>query len=77
MILKGLGGKDNLSDVDCCATRLRVTVNDASKVMDDMLKASGASGVIHKGNGVQVIYGPKVSVIKSDLEDFIDSPYTR
>ena len=76
MILKGLGGKDNLSDVDCCATRLRVTVNDASKVMDDMLKASGASGVIHKGNGVQVIYGPKVSVIKSDLEDFIDSPYS-
>ena len=44
--------------------------------MDDMLKASGASGVIHKGNGVQVIYGPKVSVIKSDLEDFIDSPYS-
>lgn len=75
-ILKGLGGKENLSDVDCCATRLRVTVNDASKVMDDMLKASGASGVIHKGNGVQVIYGPKVSVIKSDLEDFIDSPYS-
>ena len=76
MILKGLGGKDNLSDVDCCATRLRVTVNDPSKVIDDMLKASGASGVIHKGNGVQVIYGPKVSVIKSDLEDFIDSPYS-
>lgn len=76
MILKGLGGKDNLSDVDCCATRLRVTVNDASKVMDDMLKASGASGIIHKGNGIQVIYGPKVSVIKSDLEDFIDSPYS-
>lgn len=76
MILKGLGGKENLSDVDCCATRLRVTVNDASKVMDDMLKASGASGVIHKGNGIQVIYGPKVSVIKSDLEDFIDSPYS-
>lgn len=75
-ILKGLGGKENLSDVDCCATRLRVTVNDASKVMDDMLKASGASGVIHKGNGVQVIYGPKVSVIKSALEDFIDSPYS-
>ena len=75
-ICQGLGGKKNISDVDCCATRLRVTVNDASKVMDDMLKASGASGVIHKGNGVQVIYGPKVSVIKSDLEDFIDSPYS-
>lgn len=74
LILKGLGGKDNLSDVDCCATRLRVTVNDAGKVDDAMLKSSGASGVIHKGNGVQVIYGPKVSVIKSNLEDFIDSP---
>ena len=76
MILKGLGGKDNLSDVDCCATRLRVTVNDASKVMDDMLKASGASGVIHKGNGVQVIYGPRVSVIKSDLEEYLLAPYS-
>ena len=76
MITNGLGGKKNISDVDCCATRLRVTVNDASKVMDDMLKASGASGIIHKGNGIQVIYGPKVSVIKSDLEDFIDSPYS-
>ncbi|WP_295212505.1 PTS transporter subunit IIABC [Ruminococcus sp.] len=74
LILKGLGGKDNLSDVDCCATRLRVTVNDAGKVDDAMLKSSGASGVIHKGNGVQVIYGPKVSVIKSNLEGFIDSP---
>lgn len=74
LILKGLGGKSNLSDVDCCATRLRVTVKDADKVKDDLLKASGASGVIHKGNGVQVIYGPQVSVVKSNLEDFIDSP---
>lgn len=68
MVLKGLGGKANLSDLDCCATRLRVTVEDAALVDDAMLKASGASGVIHKGNGVQVIYGPKVSVIKSNLE---------
>jgi len=74
LILKGLGGKDNLSDVDCCATRLRVTVVDASKVVDSLLKESGASGVIHKGNGVQVIYGPRVSVVKSNLELFIDSP---
>ena len=56
LILKGLGGKANLSDVDCCATRLRVTVLDAAKVSDALLKQSGASGVIHKGNGVQVIY---------------------
>lgn len=73
LILKGLGGKDNLSDVDCCATRLRVTVRDASLVTDSLLKESGASGVIHKGNGVQVVYGPKVSVIKSNLEDFMAS----
>lgn len=76
MILKGLGGKANLSDVDCCATRLRVTVNDPSLVRDSLLKESGASGVIHKGNGVQVIYGPQVSVVKSNLEDFLDTPYS-
>lgn len=74
LVLKGLGGKENLSDLDCCATRLRVTVKDASMIDDAMLKASGASGVIHKGDGVQVIYGPQVSVVKSHLEDFIDSP---
>lgn len=73
MILKGLGGKGNLSDLDCCATRLRVTVIDSGKVDDALLKQSGASGVIHKGNGVQVIYGPQVAVIKSNLEDFLDT----
>ena len=74
LILKGLGGKNNLSDIDCCATRLRVTVKDPALVSDSLLKESGASGVIHKGNGVQVVYGPRVSVIKSNLEDFISSP---
>ena len=74
MILQGLGGKQNLADVDCCATRLRVTVRDAEKVSDAMLKRSGASGVIHKGNGVQVIYGPQVAVIKSNLVDFMETP---
>ena len=74
LILKGLGGKNNLSDVDCCATRLRVTVIDSNKVSDPLLKQSGASGIIHKGNGVQVIYGPQVAVIKSNLEDFMDTP---
>ena len=74
LILKGLGGKSNISDVDCCATRLRVTVNNANLVNDSLLKESGASGVIHKGDGVQVIYGPQVAVIKSNLEDFIDGP---
>ncbi|WP_298484156.1 PTS transporter subunit IIABC [uncultured Ruminococcus sp.] len=74
LILKGLGGKSNLSDVDCCATRLRVTVIQPDLVQDSLLKESGASGVIHKGNGVQVIYGPQVSVVKSNLEDFLETP---
>ncbi|MDO4173234.1 MAG: glucose PTS transporter subunit IIA [Eubacteriales bacterium] len=74
LILGGLGGKANLSDVDCCATRLRVTVIDPAKVSDPMLKQSGASGIIHKGNGVQVIYGPQVAVIKSNLVDFMETP---
>lgn len=74
LILKGLGGKSNISDLDCCATRLRVTVRDSSKVEDSLLKKSGASGVIHKGNGLQVIYGPQVSVIKSHLDDFLETP---
>lgn len=74
LILTGLGGLENLSDLDCCATRLRVTVQDPDKVSDSMLKASGASGVLRKGNGVQVIYGPQVSVIKSALDEFLESP---
>ncbi len=73
-ILQGLGGKKNVSDVDCCATRLRVTVVDSDKVSDAVLKQSGASGVVHKGNGIQVIYGPQVAVIKSNLVDFMDTP---
>lgn len=72
-ILNGLGGKENLSDLDCCATRLRVTVMDSALVSDEILKQSGASAVIHKGNGVQVIYGPQVSVIKSNLEEYMET----
>ncbi len=73
MIAEGLGGKNNLSDLDCCATRLRVTVRDAQKVSESLLCRSGASGVIIKGNGVQIIYGPQVSVIKSHLVDYLDT----
>ena len=73
LIVEGLGGADNLSDVDCCATRLRCTVKDAALVRQDVLKASGASGVICKGNGVQVVYGPKVAVIKAKLEDYLEN----
>ena len=70
-ITRGLGGKANIADVDCCATRLRCSVNDPSLVDDKVLKATGASGVVHRGNGVQIIYGPRVTVIKSDLEDYL------
>ncbi len=72
-ICEGLGGKENISDVDCCATRLRITVHDATLVNDSRLRLTGASGVVHKGNGVQIIYGPKVTVIKSNFEDYLES----
>ena len=71
-IVRGLGGKGNISDVDCCATRLRCSVFDAKLVDDALLKSTGASGVVHKGNGVQIIYGPHVTVIKSNLEDYLE-----
>ena len=73
LIVEGLGGTANLSDVDCCATRLRCTVKDVALVKQDVLKASGASGVICKGDGVQVVYGPKVAVIKAKLEDYLEN----
>ena len=71
-ITRGLGGKKNISDVDCCATRLRCTVHESGRVNDSILKATGATGVVHRGNGVQVIYGPNVTVIKSNLEDYLE-----
>lgn len=73
LIVEGLGGTDNIVDVDCCATRLRITVKNQELVSDGKLKQSGSAGIIKNGNGVQVIYGPKVTVIKSSLSDYIDS----
>ena len=73
LILQGLGGKENMVDIDCCATRLRVTVKNSDAVRDELLRESGASGVIRKGNGVQIVYGPQVAVVKSRLEDFMGS----
>ena len=73
-IIEGLGGRENLLDLDCCATRLRVTVADEGRVSDRLLRQSGASGVVHSGNGIQVIYGPRVSVIKSALMDYMECP---
>lgn len=70
-IARALGSKQNITSVDCCATRLRCTVKDSSVVDEGLLKATGAVGVIIKGTGVQVIYGPKVAVIKADLEDYL------
>ena len=71
LILEGLGGRENIVTLDCCATRLRVTVKDSSLVTDSLLKSSGAAGVIRRGNGIQVVYGPQVSVIKSELEEYM------
>jgi PTS system D-glucosamine-specific IIC component len=71
LILEGLGGRDNLVSLDCCATRLRVSVKNADLVDDAKLRASGAGGVIRRGGGVQVVYGPQVAVIKSELEDYL------
>lgn len=72
-IMLGLGGKNNISDIDCCATRLRCTVFQPELVQNDMLRSTGASGVIQKGTGVQIIYGPRVTVIKSNLEDYLEN----
>lgn len=70
-IVNALGGKKNISDVDCCATRLRCSVFNSEMVNKELLKMTGASGVIQKGKGVQIIYGPRVSVIKSNVEDYL------
>ena len=72
IITRGLGGAANIEDVDCCATRLRCTVRDPKLVDDALLKSTKASGVIHKGQGVQVIYGPGVTVIKANLEEYLE-----
>jgi len=73
LILEGLGGRENIANLDCCATRLRVTVKDESAVNESLLKQSGARGVIRRGGGIQIVYGPQVSVIKSELEEYIDT----
>ena len=73
LITAGLGGKTNIEDVDCCATRLRCTIKDPEKVQEALLKQSGSRGVILKGNGIQVIYGPQVAVLKTNLEAFLQT----
>lgn len=73
-IINLLGGRDNIEDVDACMTRLRVTVKDVAKVGDeDTWKKAGAMGLIIKGSGVQAVYGPKADILKSDIQDLLDS----
>ena len=73
-IINLLGGRANIVDVDACMTRLRVTVKDADKVGDaEQWKAEGAMGLVMKGQGIQAIYGPKADVLKSDIQDILDS----
>lgn len=73
-IINLLGGASNIADVDACMTRLRVTVQEADKVSaEDLWKKAGAMGLIVKGNGVQAVYGPKADIIKSDIQDLLDS----
>lgn len=72
-ILNALGGKDNITDLDCCATRLRVSVVDKDKVQKDAFTETGAKAVVFVGNGVQVIYGPQVTVIKNEIEEYMET----
>lgn len=70
-IVMGMGGRKNITSVDCCATRLRCSIADSSLVDEKLLKSTGAVGVIVKGQGIQIIYGPQVTVIKSELEAYL------
>ncbi|CAH8249097.1 glucose PTS transporter subunit EIIB [Paenibacillus melissococcoides] len=70
-VVQALGGQDNIKDLDCCATRLRVSVFQVDGVQEDKLKETGAKAVIVKGNGVQVIYGPQVTIIKNEIEEYM------
>lgn len=73
LIIRGLGGRDNFNDLDCCITRLRVTVNDNTKLNEGLLKQSGAAAIITQGNSVQIIYGPKASSIKTKLNEYLSN----
>ncbi|WP_343089397.1 glucose PTS transporter subunit EIIB, partial [Methanocalculus natronophilus] len=70
-IIEALGGFDNVTDIDSCATRLRISLKDTSKIDEDALKKTGSRGVVKKGSGVQIIYGPHVTIIKNELEELV------
>ena len=71
-LLRLVGGKENIAELDCCMTHLRVTVQDGSKVSERLLKESGCRAVLQSGAGVQVVYGPQVTVIKNELEEVLN-----
>lgn len=71
-IIKGLGGKENIDAVDCCATRLRVTVKDGEQIDEDLIKSTESRGIVQKGTGVQIIYGPHVTTIKNEVEEALE-----
>ncbi len=70
-IVQGLGGEQNIDVVDCCATRLRITIKDDSLVNDDVIKQTGSKAIVKKGTGVQIIYGPQVTIIKNEVEEYL------
>src|SRR5699024_912832 len=72
VLAAGLGGKANIEELDNCATRLRVTLKDIGEVDEEAIKTTGPNGIVKKGNGIQVIYGPQVSNIKNDLEEYLN-----
>lgn len=71
LIVRGLGGRDNFAEIDCCITRLRVTIVDSEKLNEGLLKQSGAAAIVVQGKGIQIIYGPKASSIKSKLDEYL------
>lgn len=71
-IIEGLGGKDNIDTVDCCATRLRITINDPNLFNEETIKTTESKGIIKNGKGVQIIYGPHVTTIKNEVEEALE-----
>ncbi|MED5247601.1 maltose/glucose-specific PTS transporter subunit IIC [Priestia sp. LL-8] len=70
-IVQGLGNEQNIVVVDCCATRLRVTVKKEDLIKEELIKQTGAKGIIKKGNGIQIVYGPQVTIIKNEIEEYL------
>ncbi|MEH7179183.1 maltose/glucose-specific PTS transporter subunit IIC [Neobacillus vireti] len=70
-IVEGLGGSENIEIVDCCATRLRVTIKNENLVQEDVIKQTGSKGIVKAGTGVQIIYGPQVTIVKNEVEEYL------